>query len=93
MLLTHLDAASILELGKAHQPTLKVLQAASLLWDKLIQKTCPYNTRRPYGDRPDTPWLEKKLKAKKAKLLPLINLLAKMEEPEGFLVTLLATIK
>ena len=87
MLLTHLDAASILELGKAHPPTLNVLQAASLLWDKLIQKTCPYDTRRPLGDRPDTPWLEKKLKAKKAKLLPLIDLLTKMEEPEGFLVT------
>ena len=92
MLLTHLDANSILELGKAHPPTLNVLQAASLLWNKLIQKTCPYDTRRPFGDRPDTPWLEKKLKAKKAKLAPLIHLLAKMEEPQDFLVSLLDLI-
>ena len=71
MLLAHLDASSILELGKAHPPTIKILQGVSL-WNKLIQKTCPYDTRRPFGDRPYTPWLQRNLTAKRTKIAPLI---------------------
>ena len=91
LLLGHLDAPSILELVKAHPPIILILQSVCL-WDKLIQKTCPNDTRRPFGDRPDTPWLEKTLAGKKAKIGPLINLLAKMEEPQDYLVSLLDLI-
>ena len=91
LLLGHLDATSILELAKAHPPTILNLQSVCL-WNKLIQKTCPNDTRRPFGDTPDTPWLEKNLSAKKAKIEPLIKLLAKMEEPQDYVVSLLDLI-
>ena len=96
MLLPHLDSASILELAKAHRPTIQILQCGSN-WDKLIQRTSPYSARKSLGavylkGNSDSSWLTKNLEAKKAELLPLIKMLAMMEEPQDCLVNLLDLI-
>ena len=96
MLLPHLDSASILELAKAHRPTIQILQCGSN-WDKLIQRTSPYSARKSLGavylkGNSDSSWLTKNLEAKKAELLPLIKMLAMMEDPQDCLVNLLDLI-
>ena len=84
MLFPHLDASSILELGKAHPPAIEILQGG-LCWDKLIQRTCPDNTSTHYSD-------SLILREKKAEIVPLIKLLALMEESQDYLVSLLDLI-
>ena len=83
MMLPHLDASSILELAKAHPPIIEILQGRSL-WDKIIQRSTPYGARRDLCDNSssDDSWLRKTLKAKKAEILPLVKILAIMEEPQ-----------
>ena len=84
MLFPHLDASSILELGKAHPPAIEILQGG-MCWDKLIQRTCPDNTSSHYKD-------SLILREKKAEIVPLIKLLALMEKSQDYLVSLLDLI-
>ena len=86
MLFPHLDASSILELAKAHQPTIEILQGGAT-WDILIKRICPFGVKGL-----TLASLREELKAKKVELSPLIKLLAMMEEPQGHLLNLLNTI-
>ena len=84
MLVRFLDAATIEELGKAHEPIVEVLQGG-LVWDKLIKKTCPRGEswdRTYFGHSDPYEWLKSKAEVKKADIQPLMNLLTMMEEPE-----------
>ena len=84
MLIRFLDAATIEELGKAHEPIVEVLQGG-LVWDKLIKKTCPRGEswdRTYFGHSDPYEWLKSKAEVKKADIQPLMNLLTMMEEPE-----------
>ena len=92
MLIRFLDAATIEELGKAHEPIVEVLQGG-LVWDKLIKRTCPRGengSRFAYSDHYE--WLMYWAKINKAEVLPLINLLTMMEEPEDQIDKLLDLI-
>ena len=100
MLIRFLDAASVVELGKAHEPIVEVLQRG-LVWDKMIRKTCPrgeiwgmsvFDLAGPCGSFDLLEWLRSEAEVKKADIQPLINLLTLMEEPEDQIDKLLDLI-
>ena len=94
MLIRFLDAATIEELGKAHEPIVEVLQGG-LVWDKLIKRTCPRGEnwdRTFFGHSDPLGWLMYNAEVKKADIQPLINLLTMMEEPEDQIDKLLDLI-
>ena len=94
MLIRFLDAATIEELGKVHQPIVEVLQGG-LVWDKLIKRTCPCGeiwSMTFFGHFDLIGWLMYNAEVKKAGIQPLINLLTMMEEPEDQVDKLLGLI-
>ena len=94
MLIRFLDAATIEELGKVHQPIVEVLQGG-LVWDKLIKRTCPCGeiwSMTFFGHFDLIGWLMYNAEVKKAGIQPLINLLTMMEEPEDQIDKLLGLI-
>jgi len=88
-LLAYLSVKDVSELAKAHQGTVDLLQCTRS-WDKLIQRSCPYNKNR------ENPWELTGDKEKYDKyanpIRCLANILKKMKNPADPMLGLLHVI-